>query len=125
MPLYNFKKQFSDRIRQGIKRQTIRPKRKRPTKPGEILYLYTGLRTQHTQKLGEFRCTSVEEILVSTSAEIFIGQRRLTPDEIQDLASKDGFNSTQEFISFFEQIYGLPWEGQLIQWEHSPIQPGI
>ena len=63
MPLYNLKARFADPIVEGIRRQMIRPKRKRQTKPGEILYLYAGLRAHHTRKLGEFRCLSADPIL--------------------------------------------------------------
>jgi len=64
MPAYNFKERFAADVESGKKRQTIRRKRKRPTKPGDVLYLYVGMRTKRCRKLREAPCESVVSILI-------------------------------------------------------------
>ncbi len=44
MGLYNFKARFVPFVLDGSKTHTIRAKRRYPAKPGDTLYLYTGLR---------------------------------------------------------------------------------
>jgi hypothetical protein len=51
MPTLNFKKQFSELVSSGKKRQTIRSIRKIPIKVGDKLYLYSGLRQKHPLNL--------------------------------------------------------------------------
>jgi hypothetical protein len=55
MGLYNFQARFAPAILSGSKRQTIRARRVREDKPGDTLYLYTGLRQPGAKKLGELR----------------------------------------------------------------------
>lgn len=45
MVAYSFQKRFVEPIRSGRKRQTIRADRKRHARPGEVLQLYSGMRT--------------------------------------------------------------------------------
>jgi len=47
--LYNFRERFAPFILSGKKTHTIRAVRIHPDKPGNILYLYTGLRTKKGQ----------------------------------------------------------------------------
>ncbi|MEJ0016825.1 MAG: ASCH domain-containing protein [Acetobacteraceae bacterium] len=47
MVAYSFKRDFAAPILAGIKRQTIRADRRRHARPGEVLQLYTGMRTKH------------------------------------------------------------------------------
>ena len=49
MGLYNFRERFAPFILSGKKTHTIRAVRIHPDKPGNILYLYTGLRTKKGQ----------------------------------------------------------------------------
>jgi hypothetical protein len=71
MALYNFQKRFIPMILNGKKRHTIRAKRKRPTKPGEVLHLYTGLRQKGAQLLMRVPCTRVEEIVIDSACHIY------------------------------------------------------
>jgi len=68
MPAYNFKSQFAQPIESGRKRQTIRPRRKRPTRPGDKLYLYMGMRTKACRKLAEVICTRVTPVDIPQGA---------------------------------------------------------
>jgi len=116
MPAYNFKKQFAPLVEQGIKRSTIRQPRKRPTCPGDTLSLYTGMRTKECRLLREETCKSVQQVHITAEAEIFIAGCQLRADEAYDLANGDGFPTLLEFLFFFRNEYGLPFEGELIKW---------
>lgn len=116
MPLLNFKKCFSQDIRSGKKRQTIRSHKSRDPKPGDILYLYTGLRTKHCKKIGSAICTSVEQIEIDHLNNIFLNGRRLNLAERSYLAIADGFAHPSDIVEFIGRQYGIPFNGLLIKW---------
>ncbi len=120
MPLYGFKKQFAQAVATGQKRRTIRPGRKRPTCPGETLFLYTGLRSTDARKLGEARCTRVARVEIHDNA-VKIGGAWLSAKELETFARDDGFKSTGDFLEFFRKVHklkhGAPLIGfELIEW---------
>ena len=114
MPAYNFKMQFREPILSGRKRHTIRARRARPTKPGERIVLYTGMRTKSCQKIGESVCTRVEHIAISPLGAIAIDGELLDAIEVQQLAKADGFDSFLSMMQFWEGR--LPFEGEIIHW---------
>ncbi len=125
MPALNFKKQFRPHIKSGRKNHTIRAKRKRPIKPGDKLYLYTGMRTKACRKIMEAVCVKVEEIQIcrnraplGTSAleccRIFIEGVALSNDESEALAYADGFYSFTDMMNFWGGR--LPFTGDIIYW---------
>ena len=123
MPAYSFRARFAEDVESGAKAQTIRPRRKRPTKVGDMLYMFTGMRTKQCRKLGQWRCTSVEPLRIRPPVgKCFLGaitlnDWRLTPNEIVSLACADGFDSAQEFYDFFEKLYGIPTKDlEIIKW---------
>lgn len=117
MALLGFKKRFAPLVEAGTKRQTIRAKRKdgKNPHPGERLYLYTGLRTKACRKLGEGICKSVEEITIE-SHEINVAGAWLPHAPVEELAIRDGFDSFEQILAFFEKEHGLPFWGLLIEW---------
>jgi len=117
MPALNFTKQFAPKVKARIKRQTIRALRKdgRNPRPGQTLYLYTGMRTKYCKKLGEAICKSVEQIAIEGSA-VTIGVNRLSFKQENALAKADGFDCFLDFMEFFRKTHGLPFYGLLIKW---------
>jgi len=120
MALLNFKNQFAEAVKLGHKKQTIRAERKKPFKVGERLYLYTGLRTKKTKKLGEAVVTDVTTIIIRPKKlATYIGDM---PCAITDTATldafaiRDGFKDYTEMADFFRNTYGLPFEGTVIKW---------
>jgi hypothetical protein len=122
MPALNFKPQFVERIRAGMKNHTIRADRAVPVKPGDKLYLYCGLRQK-----GAFRilpepvsCTRVQQIDIdrkqgwSYSIAIWIDGVLLGSDEANRLADADGFDSLEGMAAFWKGR--LPFKGQIIHW---------
>ena len=116
MPALNFKKQFAPLIASGKKTQTIRLIRKHPIKKGDKLYLYTGLRTKHSQKIKEANCISVEPINIGCHT-ITLANKVLSHSEQLLLAHADGFNNLADFRAFFEKAYSLPFDGVVIKWK--------
>jgi hypothetical protein len=116
MPAYNFMPQFAHLVGSGEKRQTIRLVRKRPTKPGDFLYLKMGMRTKECRDLlPPQACKSVEPILIFPP-NLTVNGQVLSMVEILDLAWADGFETVDHFIDFFKNQYGFPFEGEIIKW---------
>lgn len=106
---------FQDKILDGRKCQTIR--RAVRCKPGDRLQLYTGLRTKQCRKLGEAVCTRVERVIIPAPplGHLMIGEGRvLRGRALEGFAAADGFNSREAFFAFFQQHYGLPFDGVVI-----------
>ena len=104
-------------VEDGRKRQTIRLPRKRKTVKGDILYLYTGMRTKACRKLGEAKCKSVMGIMLFSNGDVYWRDHRwLKKSEIQRIAKDDGFDNAEKFYTFFETHYGLPAKLELIKW---------
>jgi hypothetical protein len=105
---------FQGRILAGEKRQTIR--RAARCKPGDPLQLYTGMRTKGCLKLGDAVCEAAWPILI-TAEGFDIGTGGLGGDIGREaLAKIDGFDSWADMTAFFQNNYGLPFEGVLIRW---------
>ena len=116
MPALNFKSCWAAAVEAGLKRQTIRPQRKAPIKPGDRLYLYTGLRTRMCHCLSDAACCrSVEPIAISDES-VTVAGRKLAAKELVALAHRDGFATPVEMLDFFRAQYGLPFSGMLIKW---------
>lgn len=120
MAALNFHERFADKVESGEKTQTIRAFRKIPIKVGEILYLYTGLRTKHARKLGEGKCTSNGVIEIRSdaiyirrrSSKVWIGGKKL-----DQFARSDGFESWEDMKKWWLNVHGLPFTGNIIEWE--------
>jgi uncharacterized protein YqfB (UPF0267 family) len=120
MPALNFKSEFVDAIRAGAKAQTIRQIRKRPIKAGDVLHLYTGMRTAHCKKIGVAICESVQPIEM-TENEIRLDGEALTFFEKIDLARDDGFTGPFAMQVFFTNLYGSPFSGVLIRFRLTSV----
>lgn len=119
MVAYNFKKQFVPLIEAGLKRQTIRAPRKRHTRPGEAIQLYSGMRTRSCRKLvnPDPICISVEPLLMNDELGINLDNRWLSRNDLETLAVADGFSDWEACLGFFEAVHGFPFQGVLIKWE--------
>jgi hypothetical protein len=129
MPLLGFQKQFAPMVENGlrlfpyasipVKRQTIRAKRRdgRNPKPGERLFIYTGLRTKKCLKLGEAICKSVDEIVVDwRGGGICVAGEWLSGGQIDQMAMADGFRDFNEMAKWFEKTHHEDFQGLLIKW---------
>lgn len=126
MPAYNFKAQFADQVKNLEKRQTIRARgKRRAPRVGEPLMLYTGMRQVGCHKLLDAVCTSVEPISISMKSRTVQmpramgGQPAWVPlleEEIEALATADGFASVDAFFAWFAENHGDTFSGYVIKW---------
>jgi hypothetical protein len=121
MPALSFKKQFASDVEYGIKCQTIRALRKRPIKTGDMLYLYTGMRTKGCRKLGEAFCRQVRHIRIIEGIdpwtyEIILDGEKLSEIQKYFLAKADGFANADKLFTFFREEHGIPFEGHIYNW---------
>jgi hypothetical protein len=118
MPILNFKPQFVEPIRRGRKLHTIRATRKIPVRPGDNLYLFTGLRHKGAARIlaDPVVCSRVEsiEINAQTTSMVTVGGVPLDYSEREALAIADGFSGWEEMLAFWEGR--LPFVGQIIHW---------
>lgn len=120
MPAYNFKAQFVEPIRFGDKTTTIRPPRsKRPTRVGDLLHLYTGMRTKQCRRIGVYRCEKIEPVTIYPDENYMtICGLACTSRAIADIAHTDGFVSVKAFFQFFKDTYGTKvLEMERITWQ--------
>lgn len=121
MPLLGFQARFAADVEWGDKTQTIRAYRKdgRDPQEGDVLYLYTGLRTKKCRKLGEAEC--IESTPVHIEDELLeVGSRTRGSSYAEDFAVADGFDHWDEMLEWFKKVHGLPFDGLLIRWD--PIE---
>jgi hypothetical protein len=129
--LLGFSKQFVTYVLDGSKTHTIRGKRRIRPKVGEICHCYQGLRTKKCLLLGRFPLVRVEEIRIVKSRRaisVVIEGRRLTEDERQLLAYRDGFRQPgakrpfEQMMDFWDAVHGLqkPFHGDIIHWMFGP-----
>ena len=122
MPLLSFSV-FKEKILSGAKRQTIRGHRKYPIKVGDKLHMWWKSRSpKEKERLGESTCIRVAPITITelgVSCED-IGVRYYCLDLF---AQADGFDNWDEMRDFFQNTHGLPFEGDLIEWDELRNSP--
>ena len=122
MPAINYQARFAPLVEKLHKRQTIRAWRKRPFRPDDTLYHYTGMRTPQCRRLLTSVCLSALPILI---VHQYNGLRWIQIDGIpytkagldyEKFANLDGFKTEGEFFQFFVPKPGTSFTGQLIKW---------
>lgn len=116
MPAYNFQFQFVEKILNGEKPHTIRRRRKHPTKVGDRIMMFTGMRTKDCRQFAEATCVKIVPVRIqpfergiqiydpeSQHPDNVNGWRLLIGWEEMTLAHNDGFEKRTEFYKFFER----------------------
>ncbi len=126
MPQLLFDRRFAGAVERGEKRQTIRPERKRPIRPGDklILSAWEGVAYRSkVRRLGEDFCKSAEEIKLNIDVidfqfvpRVLIAGKLISYRKSSELAKADGFENLNEMLDWFNATYGLPFKGVLIKW---------
>lgn len=119
MVAYNFTAEMAPLVESGQKRQTIRPCRRRPTKAGDRLQLYTGMRHAGCRLLREGRCVRVTPVEIrerNAHLVVILGGKRLPGGALDRFVRADGFQRRMDLRDFFKARYGLPFTGELIEW---------
>jgi len=124
--LLNFQAQFAQLVKSGRKPHTIRARRVdgRDPLPGDMLHLYTGLRSKAARLLRQEICAYTTEITILPSIgqepQILLGGEPIAGRAVEALAQDDGFENAAAFVQFFKEVYGLPFTGLLIGWRPTP-----
>ena len=141
MSSLNFQKQFAPGIlamldkdyarRTGVKPKTTtirakvqcfycaqHTKGKRAIQKGDILHLFTGLRTKKVRLLGKITCRKTEEFVIEEEfpgiLKIIVNGANLSEEAAQNIALEDGFTTLREMIKWFSRKHGFPFAGQRI-----------
>ncbi|WP_267355754.1 MULTISPECIES: hypothetical protein [unclassified Methylobacterium] len=128
MVAYSFKKRFGPPILAGTKAQTIRAERagkSRHARLGELVQLYTGMRTRQCTKLGETRCLEVLPIRMDLILSLVVAGGECIREirELHAFAQRDGFADWWGLVAFWVAEHpGVDlFEGVLIRWQ--PLVP--
>lgn len=126
MVAYNFKPSFAPRIIDRTKQQTVRHAgKKRHARPGELVQLYTGLRTRAAQKIiDDPMCVAVDHIIIPVDASfhhrvgtIEINGAPLELEAAAAFAIADGFPDLMHFGRFWLLTHGEGrFEGVVVRW---------
>lgn len=135
MPAFNFKERFRESIEDDTKTTTIRPANKQGKPPhnvkgGDMLYLYTGLRTKQVKKIGEYHCIAVNNIHLLfdevRTVQVWINytnkpKKEVRCKELLAFVEREGFKTLTDMREFFIDQYGsskekLEFNGYLIGW---------
>lgn len=124
MVAYSFNPRFIEPIRQGIKSQTIRAHgHRRHARPGELLQLYSGMRTVHCQRiLPDVPCLTVMQVDIVLDDGVIT---RVATDgvpviDLDAFALRDGFADREDMSAFWRAHHAgvdtVGFSGVLIEW---------
>lgn len=116
MPSFNFRTRFAESVKLGTKRQTIRATRKHRPRVGQVAHCFVGLRTQKCRPLGQWRIVEVVAVQISTRG-VSVNGKTVPPKKLDRFAQADGFSNWREMRTWFEDVHGLPFAGDLVRWE--------
>lgn len=109
MVAYNFQPEFIEPILSGRKTSTIRPNgKRRDARAGELVQLYTGMRSPDCLRLLEAPCLRAVPIEIHRACVIADGVRKDNPAYYDTLARIEGFASFGNLQAWFDHRYGLP-----------------
>lgn len=124
MVAYSFNPRFIEPIRQGLKTQTIRAVgMRRHVRPGQMLQLYSGMRTAHCVKiLPDVPCLEVMqiEILFRLGEIAGVHVDGVTVRDLDAFALRDGFADAVDMWAFWRDHHPAAmndgFKGVIIEW---------
>lgn len=128
--MLGFKRRFAPMVEEGSKTHTLRGKRKIRPRVGETLHCYVDPRQKTMRLLGRWKCTKVEDVLITDTGAMFIQGQQLDEDEKREFAWRDGFRTRgkvhafEEFMDYWRSLKAagkkrpLPFNGDLIHWRY-------
>ncbi len=128
MVAYSFNPRFIEPIRQGIKTQTIRAQgARRHARPGELLQLYSGMRTAHCLKiLPDVVCLAAMQVKIhfADGAIVRAFTEGVRVRDLDAFALRDGFLDSDEMSAFWRthhpEAVTIGFRGVLIEWARPP-----
>lgn len=132
MVAYSFNPRFELAIREGWKTQTIRGGRVRHARPGELIQLFVGMRTQSCHRIwDDVRCTDVMQVRIDFDSGGEIDRIETDHVPVRDLdafAVRDGFTDASDMAAFWRAQNGQrpnsTFSGYLIEWA-APRAPHV
>lgn len=124
--ILNFMTEFAPLIESGRIPHAIRPCRTdaRDPEPGDMLYLYAGRNTPRSRLLRTEICEYVISITIlpnfGVMPQVLLGSEMLDMTRVESLAKANGFADDEAMIAYYKQLYGLPFNGNLIGWSIRP-----
>lgn len=119
-----FKKEFAEAVKNGSKRQTIRPEGNRKYRRNQKLTLVTSGRFAPKERLAEGVLTDIQRLTIDPVNEmVHLEGLYLKEGQIKALAKADGFPNPDKFFKWFKNEYGdaCPLMAfQLIRWAPAP-----
>lgn len=138
MPAFNFQKRFAGKVKRNTKPGTIRAKRKKPMKPGDMMHCFTGMRTKKCKRIVSRKCLAIVDVKIipfSIAGEvlkytyetylngILLEYTSSFRNSLEDqFAKDDGFKSSRDFYAFFSDNYGIPFHGDWYVWNKSALE---
>lgn len=114
--ILGFNEKFPPKIEAGTKIHTLREDKKDRWKAGKTIHFATGVRTKAFNCFRKGKCVSTQKITITYrvghSALVNIDYRYLTQDEVNILAKNDGFDSVEDFFTWFDKDF----VGKIIHW---------
>jgi hypothetical protein len=107
---------FEQKIKEGIKKHTIRLDLNNRWEKGRKIHFATGVRSSQYNCFKIGACTGVQGIIIRSNyiKDIEIEGRSLSYEEIEKLARQDGFDNISDFWAYFS-FYKFV-EGKIIHW---------
>lgn len=144
--MLGFKRQFETYVEEGSKTHSIRAKGGRDWKRGDVADCFVNPRQKTMRLLGRFPVVKVDDIRIFIvpmsewitvagvvyTAAIEINGERLSLDECNVFAWRDGFRGNEssgaflQMLGFWNREHGLakPFEGVVIHWAYSKALAG-
>lgn len=123
MPALNFNEVFAARVMSGEICQIIQPFRKDGCDPrvDDTLYLFGPAHDNagtNRELLALTTCLSRRLVAIDEDENVFVETvaGSLTKEALTEFAKKEGFESTESFLTFFRETHGIPFVGLLIEW---------
>lgn len=120
--VFMFKPRFADLVKNGSKKQTIRPGMKRRIETGMIADCreWDGKPYRSKQiKLREGIIFHVRDVMICNENIYLKGSDGFYPCSdltTHDLSRSDGFYSWSDMRDWFQQTHGLPFIGRMVLW---------
>lgn len=109
--LLGFKKRFVNPINIGTKDHTVRNRRKNRPKVGEILHMYTALRTKHCELItNKHILQAVQEVDIAVGkyssrkafwVSIRVDKKELSAKKMEEFFIRDGFKNHDDFCEYW------------------------
>lgn len=116
---------FIEKIRSGAKPHTLREDKCNRWKAGRTIQFYTGgYRQKERLNFWEDNtCKATEAVHITHTANgsvhtlsVTVDMKKLSGAEITELAERDGFKNSFDFMTYFVPNVGDSWTGKIIHW---------